>query len=142
MNVWLIIINPYAYDEAMEDAIEMAKISSCDLNVVFLIDHKSLNKTLNNIGEHRLFGLGAIHNLQSSLSLGYHKLGENVLQRVERKAQDVHLKIQGIVEGVILKDYLESLISEGVIKIFVATTSSSSLNGINEFSDKVQIIQE
>lgn len=120
MSVWLVITNPYAYDQAMWQAIEAAKNNSTSLHVVFFICDESIGEMMHDLGEMGFMGAGSFRNLKKSMFSGYRSLAEDVIKRVERKTQDVDLIVEGVVEEPFLAAYLLKILTSDVTKVVVA----------------------
>ncbi|RMF20368.1 MAG: hypothetical protein D6756_14355 [Cyanobacteria bacterium J083] len=141
MSVWLIITNPYSYDEAMEKAINLAKAKATKLKVVFFICDNSLGEMMHELGQMGWLGAGSFRNLQSSMFQGYRALAGDVLARVKRKAKDVELEIVGVVEQPSLQDYIEKILQTKPLRIIIAGSRlfNPKLRGL---PDKVEYIEE
>ncbi len=129
MSVWLAIANPYAYDRAMQRAIQEAQRSHCALHVVFFISRNSMGDMMRQLGETGwLLGSASLRSLQGSMVEGYRSLADDVLNRVKRKASSqVELIIEGVEEKPSLEEYVHRLLSSGAIKVIVAGSKSLNL---------------
>ncbi|AFY36631.1 hypothetical protein Lepto7376_0186 [[Leptolyngbya] sp. PCC 7376] len=126
-KIYLVILNPYAYDGAMYKAEAIAKEASVPLNVVFFISEKSVCRMMNNLGENGWLSAASIRSLQNSMLEGYRGLADDVLDRVQRKLIDLELNILPVNEQPTVEPYLHRLVAEGAEQIIVAGSSDVQL---------------
>ncbi|NES84436.1 MAG: hypothetical protein F6K10_25185 [Moorea sp. SIO2B7] len=141
MNVWLVITNPYAYDKAMWRAISEAQHWNTGLKVVFLISRDSMSNMMHQLGEMGWLGSASLQSLQISMLEGYRALADDVLKRVERKAKEVELIIEGLVEKPSLTQYVHRIVAQGAIKVIIAG-SKSFTSSVDSLPDTVEYIEE
>lgn len=126
-QIYLIILNPYAYDDAMYQAQAIATEADATLNVVFFISEKAVCRMMNNLGENGWLSTSAIRSLQNSMLEGYRGLADDVLERVQRKLKDTELNILPVNEQPTVEPYLHRLVAEGAEKIIVAGSNDVQL---------------
>ena len=121
MKVWLVITNPYAYDEAMWRAVAEAQNCQTALEVVFFIRTSSVGNMIHELSEMGWLGPASLRNLQTSLSEGYEGLAEDVLKRVQRKVgTQVELQVAGVVQKPSLEQYIHRIVAEGAVRVIIA----------------------
>ena len=126
-KIYLVILNPYAYDDAMYKAQAIATEANAPLNVVFFISEKSVCRMMNNLGENGWLSTSAIRSLQNSMLEGYRGLADDVLQRVQRKLTNTELNILPVNEQPTVEPYLHRLVAEGAEQIVVAGSTDAQL---------------
>lgn len=141
MNVWLIIANPYAYDQALQKAIAQAQLLQTELRVVYFIAVGSVDTMIHELSEMGWFGGASLRNLQTSMSKGYRGLANDVIKRVQRKAEPLKVVVEGIVEEPSLKFYLEEILTVGAAKIIVAGSRELS-SKLGDLPAAVEYIEE
>ncbi len=124
MKVWLVILNPYAYDNAMRQAEAIAKEAQVPLNVVFFISETAVCKMMHELGETGWLSAASIRSLQQSMLEGYRGLAEDVINRVKRKLSSIELHIESVMEQPTVEPYLHRLVAEGADQIVVAGSAS------------------
>ena len=122
MSIWLVIANPYAYDQAMWKAVSETQEHQGKLRVVFFINNNSIHGVIGELGQSGWLGSNPLYKLQKSMLEGYRALAGDVLKRVKRKAKekDVELESQEIIERPLIKEFLFELVEEGATKIVIA----------------------
>ena len=126
-KIYLVILNPYAYDDAMYQAQAIATKADAPLNVVFFISEKAVCSMMNNLGENGWLSTSAIRSLQNSMLEGYRGLADDVLQRVERKLEDTKVNILPVKERPTVEPYLHRLVAEGAEQVIVAGSKDVQL---------------
>lgn len=126
-KIYLVILNPYAYDDAMYKAQAIATEAGVPLNVVFFISEKSVCRMMNNLGENGWLSTSALRSLRHSMLEGYRGLADDVLQRVQRKLEDTELNILPVNEQPSVEPYLHRLVAEGAEQIIVASSTDTPL---------------
>ncbi|MBO1346815.1 MAG: hypothetical protein EBE86_005175 [Hormoscilla sp. GUM202] len=143
MNVWLAIANPYAYDKAMWRAISEAQQRQTELVVVYFISTQAMGTMIHDLAEVGFIGHSSLRNLQSSMLAGYRGLADDVLKRVQRKAEGVDLKIEGVVEEPSLFDYILRIVKQDPVKIVIAGSNLNSLTPrLDNLPEIVEYIEE
>ena len=122
MSIWLVVANPYAYDQAMWKAVSEAQQNQTKLSVVFFINNNSIHDVIGELGQSGWLGSNPLHKLQNSMLEGYRSLAGDVLKRVKRKAKEkeVELETQEVIERPTIEEYLFELVEEGATKIVIA----------------------
>ena len=126
-KIYLVILNPYAYDKAMYRAQAIAKRKNSPLNVVFFISERAVCTITHDLGENGWLSAASIRSLQNSMIEGYRGLAEDVLERVQRKLSDIELNILPVQEQTTVEPYLHRLVAEGAKKIVVASSINDQL---------------
>ncbi len=126
-KIYLVILNPYAYDDAMYKAEAIAKRTNSPLNIVFFISEQSVCTMMNDLGENGWLSAASIRSLQNSMLEGYRGLAEDVLERVQRKLSNLELNVLPVYEQPTVEPYLHRLVAEGAKKIVVAGSSNVQL---------------
>ncbi|MGK7874718.1 MAG: hypothetical protein AB4426_15865 [Xenococcaceae cyanobacterium] len=141
MNVWLVIANPYAYDRAMGRAILEAQQCQTGLQVVFFISVDSVGEMMHELGEIGWLGSASLRTLQTSMLEGYRALADDVLKRVQRKAAQVELIVEGVVEKPSLEQYIHRILAQGAMKVIIAG-SKSLIPKLEMLPETVEYIEE
>ena len=141
MTVWLVIANPYGYDEAMWKAMSEAQNWQTRLHVVFFISANSVGGMMHELGEMGWLGAASLRNLQSSMLEGYRALADDVLNRVTRKVTEVEVIIEGVAEKPSLERYVHGLMAQGAKKVIVAGSKSLNLK-LEILPDTVEYIEQ
>lgn len=127
-KVWLVLMSPYAYDRAMKQAEKVAKRKETPLRVVFFIEKNAMSDMVEDLSEMGWLGPGSLRTLQTSMSQGYRALADDVLERVERKVEDVEVILEGVVEKPSLINYLNRLSKTEGVKIILGAAELPSVN--------------
>jgi len=143
MSIWLVLANPYSYDQAMWKAVSEAQKHQSKLRVVFFINNSSVHDVIGELGQTGWLGSNPLHKLQNSMLEGYRALAGDVLQRVKRKTAEkgVELETQEVIERPDLEKYLSELVEQDAAKIIIAgpqllTTKVGNLPSIAEYIEE------
>lgn len=140
-NLWLILTNPYSYDQALETAVNRAQNSGGELKAVFVIDPHSIDHLVRDLGEQGWLGLSSRRNLQESMLAGYHALAMDVLAEVSQEAIATGIVVTTTVEETTLKEYLDNLSKQENLELIVSISPElSSLQ--QDMIAQVEWIQE
>ncbi|OKH16900.1 hypothetical protein [[Limnothrix rosea] IAM M-220] len=126
-KIYFVILNPYAYDDAMYQAEAIAKDANSPLNIVFFISERAVCTMMHDLGENGWLSAASIRSLQHSMLEGYRGLAEDVLERVRRKLSDIELNILPVNEQPTVEPYLHRLVAEGAEQIVVAGSTNVQL---------------
>ncbi len=102
----LILTNPYAYEKALNLAIERAVQTSDECKVVFVIDPDALDNLVRELGEKGWLGLGSQRTLHDSMLEGYRALAADILEEVRRLCAAAHISVVTEVKEAPLPAYL------------------------------------
>lgn len=143
MSIWLVLANPYSYDQAMWKAVSEAQKHQSKLRVVFFINNSSVHDVIGELGQTGWLGSNPLHKLQNSMLEGYRALAGDVLERVKRKATEkgMELENQEVIERPNLEAYLIELVEQDATKIIIAgpqllTTKIGDLPSIAEYIEE------
>ena len=143
MNVWLAIANPYAYDEAMWRSISEAQQRQTELVVVYFIGTQAMGTMMHDLAQVGFIGHSSLRNLQSSMLAGYRGLADDVLKRVQRKAEGMDIQIEGVIEEPSLFDYILRIAKQDPVKIVIAGSNLNSLTPrLDNLPEIVEYIEE
>ena len=140
-SVWLVLTNPYAYEEALSIAVTVAQKAETDLRVVFFIEDNGVVGMVDELSERGWFGSGSLKNLQTTMLEGYRSLADDVLKRVRRKAAPFEPILEGVVEQASLEEYVQTIIKQPVHKLIISSANLPSFELVN-YLDKVEWIKE
>ena len=126
-KIYLVILNPYAYDDAMYQAEAIAKTENLPLNIVFFISERAVCTMMNDLGENGWLSVSAIRSLKNSMLEGYRGLADDVLQRVQRKREHLEVNIAAVQEQDTVEPYLHRLVAEGADQVIVAGSPNVQL---------------
>ncbi|MEM1369959.1 MAG: hypothetical protein AAGG02_18525 [Cyanobacteria bacterium P01_H01_bin.15] len=142
MDIWLIIANPYAYDKALAEALSLAQQPGARLHVAFFISDSSVTDTIHELADTGLLGPGSLRNLRSNMLAGYRGLADDVLKRVQRKAAQIPVVIEGVVEQDSLRDYLPQIYQRSDVNRIVIGGSRLMASRLGTIPEHVVFIAE
>lgn len=140
-NLWLILTNPYSYNQALERALHGIEQSGGELKVVFVIDPQSVDHLVRDLGEQGWLGLSSRRNLQESMLAGYRALAADVLEDVSEAAGAAEVSITTAVEEIALKEYLQTLNNQENLELIVSISPELSSES-QEPMARVEWVQE
>ena len=140
-SIWLVLTNPYAYDQALSFAVEEAQKIEAELRVVFFIEAEGLQTMVGELSERGWYGPGSLQNLQKTMLEGYRALAGDVLKRVKRKAAPLSVIDEGVVEQPSLDKYIGTLIKEPMEKLIISSANLPNAE-LDNLLDKIDWITE
>jgi len=147
--VLLILTNPYAYEKALNLAIERAAQKPDELKVVFVIDPDALDNLVRELGEKGWLGLGSQRTLHDSMLEGYRALAADILEDVRRLCAAAHISVVTEVKEAPLVAYIRIIIERDNQPILVSgsqylatTMLTRHLTGFEDVRALVEWIQE
>ena len=138
-QVCLVLTNPYAYQRALEVALQH---SDCDrLKVIFLIDPGGVDTLVRDLGQQGWLGLNPRRNLGECLLDGYRALATDVLEDVRDRCRQAEIPVETSVEETGTVAFLERLFAAGET-IVLASASRSLVPKGSPLRHKVEWLAE
>jgi hypothetical protein len=128
-RVWLILTNPYAYEQALKIATDRTGETGSILNAVFVIDPDAIGNLVRDLCETGWLGLESRRTLYDSMLEGYRALASDVIEDVQHQGSQENLVVEAAIQEGSLKNYLISLLSQGTSQIIVSASRSVEFPG-------------
>lgn len=139
--VWLVLTDTYGYEDALKQALEVARSSGASLNAVFVIDPDSMGQMVGELEENGWLSAGSLPTLQPSLLEGYHALAKDLLDNVQNNAAEVRLPMETSLAEAPLESYIRGILGQrGAI---VIVSGSKGLDKrLGELAKQVELVEE